>query len=239
MANRLLTAVPLLLVFTGVDVLWADSPHPEIVDVDGHLVDELTHTPQPGTRTGPALRLGTHVGYTAFGSERVDSLGGYVNAAWQVSRFALEAEFGYFRMHERVDTDTYSGNQEIGRFHRVGLSGRFDIAELGGAWVGDATKLVLWLEGGIGRQAGFFHTGETFSRTDMTGGFGWLLDHRLKKPLGFPSRVGWHFGWRLTRTGIPTLSSRNVVCKAPVCRYRSEQEDDIGLLVSSGIHFSW
>ena len=238
MSNRLFVAVTLLLGFTGVDLVWADGAHHGGGELDVDEVFEITRDPEPKARNGPAMRFGSAVGYTMFAGHRVDSLGGYVSAAWQVGRFAVEADYGYFRMHEQVHNREFSGNVEIGRFHRASVSGRLDVLRLGRDFVGENTKLIFWLEGGVGRQAGYFNTGESFQRNDVTGGFGWLLDHRLKKPLGFPSRVGWHFGWRLVRTGVPTLSGKSIVCKAPVCSY-DERDNDIGLLVSSGMHLSW
>lgn len=262
MAHRSLAAVSLLLVFTVTDITWADDAHFRgdapgsqgltggAVADDGYasdwldpvavqeLTEELTGDREPVARVGPAMRLGTAIGFTTFAGQRVNSVGGYVSAAWQFGRFAVEADYGLFRMNHRVTTETYSGSQNLGRFHRGSLSGRLDLIRLGRDWVGDNSKLIFWLQGGIGRQAGSFDTGESFQRNDVTGGFGWLLDHRLKKPLGFPSRVGWHFGWRLIRTGVPTVHAKSATCKAPICGY-DEPHGDTSLLVSSGVHFSW
>lgn len=243
MTHRSLAAASLLLVFTVSDIAGADDARVRGDDAGSDLLDlatldEIIRDREPVARVGPALRLGTAVGFTTFDGERVGSVGGYVSGAWQSGRFAVEADYGYFRMHHRVTTQTYSGSQELGRFHRAGISGRVDLIHLGRDWVGPNTKLIFWLQGGVGRQAGYFDTGETFRRNDVTGGFGWLLDYRLKKPLGFPSRVGWHFGWRLLRTGMPTVDAKAATCKAPICGY-DEPHGDTSLLVSSGLHFSW
>ena len=230
-AKTLLVVVPLLLSFTGSNVVRAESAH----------LEALLEDPEPKARTGPAMRLGTSAGHSVFAGRPVTTVGGYLATTWQVSRLGLEAEYGYFRLRQRVETEDYSGSMDIGRFHRLGLSARLDVIRLGRDWVGENTKLIFWLDVGAGVERGGFFTGERFQREDVTAGWGWLLDHRLKKPLGFPSRVGWHFGWRLVRTDAPKsreLDEMKVACKALSCD-EQDVNQDIGLMVSSGIHFSW
>lgn len=229
MLKSRLASLVLLLAFTGADVVWAETAHQDILPED----------PEPKARIGPALRIGTAVGYSTFGSERVDTLGGTVSVAWQLGRVAVEADYGYFKLHEPLTTDERSGTVELGRFHRAGVSGKLDVLRLGRGVVGDNTKLIFWAEAGVGMQRGYFLTGETFRRNDAMVGFGWLLDHRLERPLGFPSRIGWHFGWRLLETGDAKVSTvEKIACKSPVCN-ESSGPLQIGLLVSSGMHFSW
>jgi hypothetical protein len=100
--------------------------------------------------------------------------------------------------------------------------------------------VILWVEGGFGRSRAEW-SGTAFARTDTTVGAGWLLDHRFKKPLGFPSRVGWHFGWRLSTSGAadhkPSVlaSCKNSRCPAP----EGPAPRDLAVLVTSGLTFTW
>lgn len=228
---------PLLLVFTGVRPAWADGSHGAVVIPEG--VSEGVPAGGPGTRNGPGLRLGSVTGYEVFADQRVSTVGGNVAVSARLGPVSAEAEYSHMVLYERDPRPEHSGNMQIGDMDRVGLTGRLDIDALSKLVVGPKSRLVLWLEAGFGAQRGRWHTGEAFERSDTVAGAGWLLDHRLAKPLGFPSRIGWHFGWRVVMPSDPRPAyTALVVCKARGCG-GEESDRHVGLLVSSGMQFSW
>jgi hypothetical protein len=220
---------PLLLIFTGGGLARAETSHADVFPPE----------PPPGVRNGPGLRLGTVTGYEVFADQRVAALGGHVAASARLGPVSAEAEYSHLVLYERVEEPEFSGNVQIGDLDRIGIIGRLDIDALSRLMVGPRSRLVLWLEAGLGAQRGRWYTGQAFQRSDRVAGAGWLLDHRLKRPLGFPSRIGWHFGWRLVIPSDPRPAyTARIVCKARECG--SEASDrHVGLLVSSGMQFSW
>lgn len=220
------------LIFTASSTSWADPAQ----DFPG---PESSREAEPGTRNGPAMRMGTLAGYALFAGERILGIGGYVAGGMRLGRVFIEAEYGHIALYDRDHRSRDQERMAVGTFDRLGITGRVDIFELGRDVVGANSKLVFWLEGGLGRQRGRWTTGDRFERTDRVAGVGLLLDHRFKRPLGFPSRVGWHFGWRFTNTRDPEPEYlARMVCKTIVCPAQPADRD-ISLLVSSGMHFSW
>lgn len=233
--NSTVLLVALLLIFTSASVVRAESPQ----GAEPTQLDLLAPEIIPGPHNGPDLRLGTVTGYEVFASERVAALGGYVAGGVRLGSMTAEAEYSHLVLYERDNRPEHQGNMEIGTMDRAGIVGRLDMVGLGKHLAGPKSALDLWLEAGFGIQRGRWHTGQTFQRTDTVVGGGWLLDHRLKRPLGFPSRVGWHFGWRVVIPSDPRPAySARIVCKAADCP-RADSDPRLGLLVSSGMQFSW
>jgi hypothetical protein len=225
----LVLLVPLLLMFTGGAPARAETSHEDVFGPEE----------APGARNGPGLRMGTVTGYEVFADQRVAALGGHVAASARLGPVSAEAEYSHMVLYEREEGPEYSGNMEIGQLDRIGVTGRLDIDALSKLMIGPRSRLVLWLEVGLGAQRGRWYTGQAFQRSDRVAGAGWLLDHRLKKPLGFPSRIGWHFGWRVVIPSEPRPAyTARIVCKAQGCGDEAADRR-VGLLVSSGMQFSW
>lgn len=221
--------VSLLLLFTDLPSLRADTAQ----------VDARAPVGEPGTRNGPALRVGTATGYTLFAGKETFALGGYVVAAARLGAITAEAELSHLGLYRREVEPNQPGSVPLGNVDRIGITGRLDIAEFGRGTVGKNTKLIFWIEAGLGAYRGRWLTGERFQGSDAVVGSGWLLDFRLRRPLGLPSRAGWHFGWRLVLPpSIQPGYMARIVCKGSSC---SGQEDDnrLGVLVSSGMNVSW
>jgi hypothetical protein len=220
---------PLLLIFTGGALARAETSHGDVFPPE----------PLPGARNGPGLRLGTVTGYEVFADQRVSAVGAHMAGSARLGPVCAEAEYSHMMLYERDEGPEHSGTVQIGALDRVGITGRLDIDALSRLRVGSRSKLVLWLEAGIGAQRGHWHTGQAFQRSDRVVGAGWLLDHRLKRPLGFPSRIGWHFGWRVVIPSDPRPAyTARIVCKAQQCGDEASDRH-VGLLVSSGMQFSW
>jgi hypothetical protein len=220
---------PLLLIFTGGELARAQTSHEDLFPPE----------PAPGARNGPGLRLGTVTGYEVFADKRVSALGGHVAVSARLGPVSAEAEYSHLMLYEPDERPEHSGNTQIGELDRIGVTGRLDIDALSRLMVGPRSRLVLWLEAGLGAQRGRWYTGQAFQRSDRVAGAGWLLDHRLKRPLGFPSRIGWHFGWRVVLPSEPRPAyTASIVCKATGCA-NEDADRHVGLLVSSGMQFSW
>ena len=211
-------AAVLLLTFTGSTSAVADTPH--VTD-------------------GPAATVGSIVGYSEFRGEEVTAIGGYLSIAHRFGRFTVATQLEMMRLQERGVSDP---SLELrGTMSRLGLVGRLDVLRVTNSdWVGDNSMVILWVEGGLGRQRAEW-SGNGFARTDTSVGAGWLLDHRFKKPLGFPSRVGWHFGWRLsTADAADHKPSVLAACKNSRCPAPSGSPPrDVAMLVTSGLTFTW
>ena len=228
----------LLLSFTGAGLAWADEPH-------------VPYRPQD---TG--VRGGSIVGYSAFNGDDFLTLGAAIAVGRRFGRITIEAEYDYLTLQS-------GGNQSVvlGRAHRIGLNGRLDVIRVGQRWVGKNTRLVLWGELGVGRQRTDWAPGaidpttsgvdrEAFdrrigaldaapARPDVAVGFGWLFDHVFAEPRGFPARVGWHFGWRITGAEPIAALVPLLACGGPTCAPHDSPGSDLSLLVSSSLLFTW
>jgi hypothetical protein len=226
----------LLLSFTGSGIAWADESQGAYVAQD----------------TG--VRAGSVVGHSSFNGDEYLTLGAAFGLGHRFGRLTVEAEYDYLTLQS-------GGAQSVvlGIAHRVGVNARVDILRVGRRFVGKNSRLVFWGELGVGKQHTSWAEGAvdpTMSRIDRDAlnrqigamdaaparpdaaiGFGWLLDHLFEQPRGFPARIGWQFGWRLT--GAEQLASIGPVlacendCMAP------EKPADVSLLVTSSLLFSW
>jgi hypothetical protein len=231
--------VTLCLGFTAAPV-WAGDSH------------------SPHVTIGPELRGGTLVGHSSFAGGEYLTLGGLVALGQRLGPITIEVEYDYLTLQSGG-----AASKVLGTGHRLGANARVDILRIGRGWVGNNSLLIFWADAGVGRQwthwtagppaAGYWTADEKQEqsdrmealstipvRHDVVGGFGLLLDHRFAQPLGFPSRVGWDFGWRLVGApGIPDIG-RLTLCRDGTCTPMTQKRDpDIGLLVHSSLLFTW
>jgi hypothetical protein len=226
----------LLLSFTGSGIAWADESQEAYVPQD----------------TG--VRGGTVVGYSSFNGDEYLTLGAAFAVGHRFGRITIEAEYDYLTLQSGGDQSVV-----LGTAHRLGVNARVDILRVGRRFVGKNSRVVLWGELGVGRQYTDWAAGAvdpTLSRPDRDAlsrqigamdqapprpdaavGFGWLLDHRFDQPRGFPARVGWQFGWRIT--GAEQLASITPVLACTDDCMSPESPADVSLLVSSSLLFSW
>jgi hypothetical protein len=211
---RLVTAAGLAAIaclpFTGRAVAWADPPHTEYVE------DPLA----PHKTTGTTARLGTSVGFL-YG-ERLDALalGATAAGGMRWGRFALEAEYGYFELSAKGPSDVTLGDAQ-----RLAVISRLDVIRLGSNIVGGNSMLAIYVEGGVGVAWNDWHrpdAGEAMrvvpedTKREGQAGFGFMLDHRLQEPIGFPRRIGWFIGWRVSMA--PHATEPASVCRGAACR---------------------
>ncbi len=236
---REFTAVALCLAFTGGGVAWAD---PATVD---YIEDPLA----PHKTTGSTARLGTAVGYISTDSIEATALGVTVAGGRRWGRLAIEAEYSYLSLSERGPSDL-----TIGDAQRLGVIGRFEVIRLGSSVVGDNSMLAVYVEGGAGvawndwyrpdaDQPGQRLVADDTKRVEGQIGFGIMLDHRLQEPIGFPRRIGWFLGWRMSMT--PHGDTPMSVCRGVSCR-RIEMEPssddryvDRSMLFQSSLSVTW
>ncbi len=235
---RELPAVALCLTFTGVGVGWAD---PRTAD---YVEDPMA----PHQTTGSTARLGTAVGVIAGDSVEATALGVTVGGGKRWNRFALEAEYSYLELSERGPSDL-----TIGDAQRLGVLGRVELIRLGSEIVGGNSMLAVYVEGGAGvawndwyrpasTELGQRFVPDDTKRVEGQFGFGVMLDHRLQEPIGFPHRIGWFLGWRMTMT--PTTDTPMSVCRGVSCR-RVEMEPendryvDRSMLFQSSLSVTW
>jgi len=238
MSFRELRAVALCLVFTGSGVAWGDPATAEYVE------DPLA----PHHTTGSTARLGTAVGYVRGDSVEATALGLTVGGGRRWNRFGVEAEYSYLELSERGPSAVVIGDAQ-----RLGVIGRFEVIRLGSEIVGGNSMLAVYVEGGAGvawndwyrpsadQPAQRFVPDDT-KRVEGQLGFGVMLDHRLQEPIGFPHRIGWFLGWRMTMTpheDTPMSVCRGVSCRRIEMPSSSDRYVDRSMLFQSSLSVTW
>lgn len=238
---RRMSLVLLCLGFTGSGVAWADAAHPSTVDwVENPLAPHRTY--------GPVARVGTVVGFLY--NERLDvtALGISAGLGHRFGRFAVESEYTYLQLQERGPSDL-----RLGTGHRISVLGRFDVLRLGSNIVGGNSMLAVFVEGGAGvawnrwfmpsyGEAARLVPADS-KRVEAQAGFGIEIDHRLQEPIGFPKRIGWSLGWRLSVA--PHDAEPAVICRSSGVSCRAapmmpeERYTDRSMLFQSTFGMMW
>lgn len=207
---RRMSSALLCLGFTGSGVAWADAAHPATVD--------WVESPYAPHRTyGPVARVGTVVGFLY--NERLDvtALGLTAGIGHRFGRFSVESELTYLQFQERGPSSI-----RLGTGRRVGVLGRFDFLRIGPRYVGGNSLLSFYVEGGANVawnqwfKPGYGEPARLVpgdsKRIEGQAGFGIEIDHRLQEPIGFPKRIGWSLGWRLSMA--PHDAEPAVICRS-------------------------
>lgn len=236
---RELAVAGLCLSFTGVGVGWAD---PRTAD---YVEDPMA----PHETTGNTARLGTAVGHVYGDGAEATALGATVAGGRRWNRFALEAEYSYLWLSERGPSDI-----SVGDVQRLGVIGRFEVIRLGSSIVGGNSMLAVYVEGGAGvawndwyrpasDELGQRFVPDDTKRVEGQVGFGIMLDHRLQEPIGFPHRIGWFLGWRMTMT--PHEDTPMSVCRGVSCRRletpptETDRYVDRSMVFQSSLSVTW
>jgi hypothetical protein len=237
MARTAISALTVLcLGFTGAGTAWADESQ------DVWIEDPY----QPHDATGAEVRIGSLVGILALDGQEYTGLGGAVAVGHRWDRLAIDAEYGYMTLTERGPS-TY----RFGVAHELGIDVRYDVIRLGPRIVGENSLLSVYVEGGGGtawnhwyRPAHDEHSrlvpADT-RRPEAIVGVGIALDHRLQEPIGFPHRVGWFLGWRVSMSPHQPMTAsvcRGVSCR-PVEMMDEERLVDRSMLFQSSLAFTF
>lgn len=231
----------LLLAFTGAGRAVADTPP----DTGPRWVDDPY---APHDTTGANLRLGSAVGWLIHDHKTYTALGAAIAAGPRIGRFTFEGDYMYLGLSEPGPSDL-----RYGRAQRLGVTARVDVVRLGSDVLGPNSMLAIYAEAGVARQWHAWsrpgaHEAARAVPVDASAdlgvvGFGLNLDHRLEKPLGFPTRVGWQLGWQLTSTPTrdadPMLECRGGVCATAAPVSMAPAGRNTALLVTSTIAFTW
>jgi hypothetical protein len=233
-----MSLVALCLGFTGSGVAWADAA----------TVDYVESPYAPHKTKGPVARVGTVVGFLY--NERLDvtAVGLSAGLGYRLGRFAVEGEYQYLQFQARGPSSL-----RLGDGHRLAVIGRFDILRAGPRYVGGNSLLSIFVEGGAGVawnvwfKPGYGEPGRTVpgnsKRIEGQAGFGIEIDHRLQEPIGFPKRIGWSLGWRVSMAphdSEPALVCRSsgVVCAAAPLM-PEERYTDRSMLFQSTFGMMW
>lgn len=225
------------LVFTGSHVAWAETQTPDFYIED----------PYASHRTvGSTARLGTAVGFLYHEAIDVTAVGADTAIGYRFGRFAVEAEYAYLAFQARGPDSTSLGNGQ-----RLSAIGRFDVLRLGPRIVGENSLFAVYVEGGMGTawnhwykpsydQASRLVPNDT-RRVEGQVGFGIYIDHRLQEPIGFPHRVAWFLGWRMTMTPHEPMAAS--VCLGVSCRPAQMMDEerylDRSMLFQSSMQFTF
>jgi hypothetical protein len=234
---RPLLCAAVCLAFTGAGVAWADRTTPDFYIDDPYA---------PHKTTGSTARIGTAVGFLYHEAVDVTAVGLDTAIGYRFGRLAIESEYKYLTFQVRGPDST-----RLGHGQRLGMLARFDVIRLGSRIVGANSLLALYVEGGAGTawnhwyreasaQAGRLIPDDT-RRVEGQVGFGIAIDHRLQEPIGFPHRVGWFLGWRMTMTPHQTMTGtlcRGVACR-PVVMMEEGRLIDRSMLFQSSMSFTF
>lgn len=233
------------LVFAGAGVARADEPTTESppTRASSYVEDPLA----PHETTGTTARLGTSVGFLTGEPVEATALGLTVAGGKRWGRFALEAEYSILQLSERGPSDLVVGDAQ-----RLGVIGRFEVIRLGSEIIGPNSMLAVYVEGGAGvawndwyrpdadQPASRLVPSDT-KRVEGQVGFGIMLDHRLQEPIGFPNRIGWFLGWRMTMSphqDLPMSVCRGISCKL-VEMDPQDKYVDRSMLFQSSLSVTW
>lgn len=191
---------------------------------------------------GATARAGTAVGFSELGEDRVSTLGGHLGIGYRFGIVAVEVEIDQVAMLEYLE---YQGhNRHRGHMRRYGVVGRLYIPQLRRT-LSRQSLMRLYVDAGVGQQAGSWDSGQSFVRRDVSMGGGWVLDHRMRKRSGgLPFRsIGWQLGWRVLGSRMASSNQEAVMltgckhgCTAPMPRGAGT---DYGLLFTSAMTATW
>lgn len=209
---RTAQSLAMCLVFTGGGVAWGDNGTPDLYVEDPYA---------PHKTTGRTARLGTAVGFLYNEPVDVTALGLSAAIGYRWDRFAFETEYTYLGFQVRGPDNT-----NLGAGQRAMLLGRFDVIRLGPRIIGQNSLLSIYVEGGLGTswnrwwkpaydESSRLVPADT-RRPEGQLGFGIAIDHRLQEPIGFPHRVGWFLGWRMSMSPHQPMSAS--ICRGESCR---------------------
>lgn len=220
---RIPHALIVCLAFTGGGVAWADNSHADFYVEDPYA---------PHKTSGSEARIGTAVGFLYHEPVDVLAVGGSAAIGYRFGRIAVEAEYTYlaFRFRGPGDLDDIP----IGAGQRLAALARLDVIRLGPRIVGENSLLSIYVEGGVGTawnhwykpsydEASRLVPADT-RRAEGVMGFGIALDHRLQEPIGFPHRVGWFLGWRMSMA--PHQQMVGSICRGVTCRPVEMMDED-------------
>lgn len=217
--TQLAVVAALCLWFTGAPEVRAEEPQ-ERAPAD--------------KRMGATVEVGSLAGFARYRGDTATGIGGEVGAFVRLGPALVGADYGYLAVGESPGR---------GVVERMGLSARLDLARIDRGFGGPNTALVLWVDAGVGHQRGRWHDGTAIDRNDVSAGWGWLLEHRVRlstRPRRLET-VGWKFGWRLTRASPADSTMDDVATCANQggCTAPDPQAHDVGMVVSSSIRLDW
>jgi hypothetical protein len=184
---------------------------------------------------GGSLQFGSLAGAAEFRGELATAIGGRVGGFVRVGIATFGAEYDYLAVGHAPGR---------GRVGRLGATARLDVLRIDRRFGGPNSALVLWVDTSVGRQRGTWHDGTRISREDVSVGWGWLLEHRVRlstRPRKLET-IGWQFGWRLI--GAPRYGddlsgiaacARKTMCPGDTMRERH----DLALVVNSSLSIDW
>ena len=219
---RIPTIAVVCLAFTGGGVAWADEARRR---ADFYIEDPYA----PHKTTGSEARVGTAVGFLYHEPVDVTAVGLNGAIGYRFGRITFEAEYTYLAFQARGPDDT-----SLGHGQRLGVIARVDVLRLGSRIVGANSLFSFYVEGGAGTawnhwyrpaydEASRLVPNDT-RRAEGLMGFGVALDHRLQEPIGFPHRVGWFLGWRMSMS--PHQPMAGSICRGTSCRPVEMMDED-------------
>jgi hypothetical protein len=217
---RIACGLLVCLSFTGGGVAWADKTTPDFYVEDPYA---------PHNTSGSEARVGSAVGFLYHEPVDVFAVGGNAAMGYRFGRLTVEAEYTYLAFQVAGPDDT-----SLGAGQRLSVIGRFDVLRLGSRIVGQNSLFSIYVEGGAGTawnhwykpaydEASRLVPGDT-RRPEGQIGFGVSIDHRLQEPIGFPHRVGWFLGWRMSMS--PHQPMVGSVCRGTACKPVEMMDED-------------
>lgn len=225
------------LAFTGGGVAWAEP-----AQADFYVEDPYA----PHKTSGSEARVGSSVGFLYHEPVDVFAVGGSAAMGYRFGRVTVEAEYTYLAFQVKGPDAT-----PLGSGQRLAALARLDVIRFGPRIVGPNSLLSIYVEGGVGTAWNHWYKPSFAERSRLVPtdtrrpegqiGFGLALDHRLQEPIGFPHRVGWFLGWRMSMS--PHQPMTGSICRGASCRpvemMDEERLVDRSMLFQSSLAFTF
>lgn len=206
----------LLLTFTGTTSARADK----------------SHWSQPTV----SIQLGSLAGTAQLEGDKAIAIGAQLAVLIKFGRLGVGAEYDYLKLGD------YPRRGQLGRY---ALIARAEIARINRGFGGENATLVLWIDGGVGRQTGTWHDGRPVQRNDISMGGGFSFEHRVElstRPRVLET-VAWRLGWHVTAAErFPEGPQAIASCrrKADGCPTMDTTIPyDVGFTLVSSLVFNW
>ena len=180
------------------------------------------------------LGFGMLVGGYSVGPVGGAAVGMHIDIGRQMGPLKL---FGEYNLMSVGESATTIEDPTRGMLHRLGLSARYNFAELGGGRY-KPIQGAFWLEGGVGRQRVQWYEGGVLSRDDVNFGFGAQMNFKIGKNSDKPKIFGFYYAFKATVARAPDADDLGpATCVGPCDEPTPPSPYDFGLFFNLGLQW--
>lgn len=145
--------------------------------------------------------------------------------------------FGEYNMLSVGESSVEIEDPIRGMSHRLGLTARYNFAEVGGGRY-TPIKGTFWLEGGLGQQMIRWNEGGKLTRNDVGLGFGAQINFLIGKRSKKPKIMAVHYALRATIAPSPDADKmQEPTCAGPCDEPTAPSPHDLGIFFNFGLEW--